>query len=203
MPAIQSMARPASPVEHGAHPIRLWGKLFSPPVTKMFTRAGRAAILDRKAYTEAFFDGDAAADGAIIVALVGAVTYVGWWLRGIVQLSITGLFSVLIASIVSWLILALATWFVATRLFGSSNRPQTMLAMHGLAPLPLVLEIIGGLVAGLGLIWYLVILVLATQEASDLKMRDAAVSVLIGFAAAALIRLLMGVPFAVLGGLFG
>ena len=104
---------------------------------------------------------------------------------------------------VSWLILALATWFAASRLFGSTNRPQTMIAMHGLAPFPLVLEIFGGLVAGLALIWYLVILVLATQEASDLKMRDAAVSVLIGFAAAALLRALIGVPFAVFGGLLG
>jgi hypothetical protein len=78
-----------------------------------------------------------------------------------------------------------------------------MIAMHGLAPLPLILEIFGSLVGGLGLIWYLVILVLATQEAAELKIKDAAVSVLIGFAAAALLRALIGVPFAVLGGLFG
>jgi hypothetical protein len=171
----------------------------------MFTRAGRAAILDRKAFTEAFFDGDAAADGAIIVALVGAVTYLGalLWRSALSVFSIPGLLQLVIAAVISWLILSLTTWFVATRLFGSSSRPQSMIAMHGLAPLPLVLEIFGGLVAGLALIWYLVILVLATQEASDLKTRDAAVSVLIGFAAAALLRALMGVPFAVLGGLFG
>ena len=171
----------------------------------MLTRAGRAAILDRKAFTEAFFDGDAAADGAIIVALVGATTYLGTLLRlgAFDFFDIARLFQWVIAAVVSWLILALATWFTASRLFGSTNRPQTMIAMHGLAPFPLVLEIFGGLVAGLALIWYLVILVLATQEASDLKMRDAAVSVLIGFAAAVLLRALIGVPFAVFGGLFG
>ncbi len=171
----------------------------------MFTRAGRAAILDRKAFTEAFFDGDAAADGAIIVALVGATTYLGALLRlgAFDFFSIARLFQSVIAAVISWLILALATWFVATRLFRSSNRPQSMIAMHGLAPLPLVLEIFGSLIGGLGLIWYLVILVLATQEAAELKIKNAAVSVLIGFAAAALLRALIGVPFAVFGGLFG
>ncbi len=131
----------------------------------MFTRAGRAAILDRKAFTEAFFDGDAAADGAIIVALVGAVTYLGTLLRlgAFDFFSIARLFQSVIAAVLSWLILAFATWFVATRLFRSTSRPQSMIAMHGLAPLPLIREICGSLVGGLGLIWYLVILVLATQ----------------------------------------
>ena len=171
----------------------------------MFTRAGLAAILDRKAFTEAFFDGDAAADGAIIVALVGAATYLGTLLRlgAFDFFSIARLFQSVIAAVISWLILAFATWFVATRLFRSTSRPQSMIAMHGLAPLPLILEIFGSLVGGLGLIWYLVILVLATQEAAELKIKDAAVSVLIGFAAAAVLRALIGVPFAVLGGLFG
>jgi hypothetical protein len=171
----------------------------------MFTRAGRAAILDRKAFTEAFFDGDAAADGAIIVALVGATTYLGTLFRlgAFDFFSIARLFQSVIAAVISWLILAFATWFVATRLFRSTSRPQSMIAMHGLAPLPLILEIFGSLVGGLGLIWYLVILVLATQEAAELKIKDAAVSVLIGFAAAALLRALIGVPFAVFGSLFG
>ncbi len=174
-------------------------------MTKMFTRAGRAAILDRKAFTEAFFDGDAAADGAIIVALVGVATYLGTLLRlgAFDFFSIARLFQSVIAAVISWLILAFATWFVATRLFRSTSRPQSMIAMHGLAPLPLILEIFGSLVGGLGLIWYLVILVLATREAAELKTKDAAVSVLIGFAAAALLRALIGVPFAVFGSLFG
>ncbi len=169
----------------------------------MFTRAARAAILDRKAFTEAFFDDDAAADGAILVALVGAGVYLGsLTFHGVLSFfSLGSLLQALIGSVASWLILAFATWFAATRLFGSSNRPQTMIGQHGLAPLPLVLEIFGGLTAAVGLVWYLVILVVATREASDLPLRPAAVSVLIGFAAAAIIRALLGVPFAVFGAL--
>lgn len=162
-------------------------------------------MLDRKAFTEAFFDGDAAADGAIIVASVGGLTYLGLLLRlgSFGSFSVGTLFQVLIAAVVSWLILAFATWFTATRLFGASGRPQTMMALQGLAALPLLLEMFGRWAGGVALIWYLVVLVVATREASELKTRDAAVSVLIGFAIAALFRALIGVPFALLGGLFG
>ena len=58
-----------------------------------------------------------------------------------------------------------------------------MMALQGLAALPLLLEIFGRWAGAIALIWYLVALVVATQEATDLKTRDAAVSVLIGFAA--------------------
>jgi len=172
---------------------------------KMIRRATRAAMLDRKAFTEAFFDGDAAADGAIIVASVGGLTYLGLLLRlgSFGSFSVGTLFQVLIAAVVSWLILAFATWFTATRLFGASGRPQTMMALQGLAALPLLLEMFGRWAGGVALIWYLVVLVVATREASELKTRDAAVSVLIGFAIAAVFRALIGVPFALLGGLFG
>jgi hypothetical protein len=63
----------------------------------MFTRAGRAAIFDRKVYTEAFFDDDAMADGAIVVAGVGALTYVGVLARGIVGFDLSGLLQILLA----------------------------------------------------------------------------------------------------------
>lgn len=172
----------------------------------MFSRAVRAAAFDRKAFTEAFFDDEAAADGALVVASVGAITYLGLWLRGIAVLSVQGLLQSLVAAVISWLILAFATWFVATRLFGGGGRPQTMMAMHGLAALPLVLELFegfaSGLIAAAGLIWYLAVVVVATREASDVNTRNAAVSVLIGFAIAAIFRALIGVPFAVFGALF-
>lgn len=172
-------------------------------MAKMLTRAGRAATLNRRAFTESFFDHDAAADGAIIVASVGAATYVGRlaWLGVLGAFNLRGLFQVVIGAIISWLILAFATWFIATKLFGAGGRPQTMIAMHGLAALPLLLEIGGGLLAVAGLVWYLVVLVVATQEASELDTRKAAVSVLIGFALAALVRALISVPFAVFSGL--
>ena len=167
----------------------------------MFTRAGRAAIFDRKVYTEAFFDNDAMADSAIIVGLVGAATYVGFLITGVFAgFELTNLLELVLYSVVSWLILGFATWFAASRLFKGSGRPQTLLAMQGLAVLPLLLEIFGSPLSWVGLVWYLVILVVATKEGSDLPYKQASASVLIGFAAAFILRLLLGAPFALLSG---
>jgi hypothetical protein len=181
-----------------------YGQVPSSGVIKMFSRAGRASLLDRKPFTEAFFDGDAPADAAILVSLVAAAVYVGTLARvgALGAFSISDLFRVVIAGVVSWLVLGFATWFVANRLFDASSRPQTMIGIQGLAVLPLLLEIFGSAIGGLGLVWYLAILVVATREATDLKLRDAGVSVLIGFAVAALFRALLSVPFAALGALF-
>ena len=169
---------------------------------KMFIRAGRAAIFDRKAFTEAFFDDDAMADGAIVVAAVGALTYLAALLRfnAFDRFDVAALFQVLIASVASWLILGFATWFAATRLFQSSGRPQTLIAMHGLAPLPLLLEAVGSPISWAGLVWYLAILVVATKEGTDLPYKYSGVAVLIGFAAAFLVRALLRVPFALFSG---
>ncbi|HEU5112945.1 MAG TPA: YIP1 family protein [Acidimicrobiia bacterium] len=170
----------------------------------MFSRAGRAAILDRKPFTEAYFDGDSAADAAILVALVAAITYVGRLLitGAIGAFSLPGLLESVIAGVVSWLILGFASWFAATRLFQSTGRPQTFIALQGLAVLPLVLELFGRIGGGIGLIWYLVILGVGTREAANIDTRNAAVSVLIGFAIAAIFRTLLGVPFVVFSALF-
>jgi hypothetical protein len=171
----------------------------------MFSRAGRATILERKPFTEAYFDGDSAADAAILVALVAAVTYVGRLLvNGVITaFSLPGLFQSVIAGVVSWLILGFASWFAATRLFQSTGRPQTFIALQGLAVLPLLLELFGQIAGGIGLIWYLVVLVVGTREAASIDTRNAAVSVLIGFAIAAIFRTLLGVPFAVFSALTG
>jgi hypothetical protein len=144
------------------------------------------------------------ADGAIIVALVGGFTYLGVLLRfgALNRFDVAALFQSLIISVASWLILGFATWFSATRLFGSSGRPQTLIAMQGLAALPLLLEIMGSPISWIGLVWYLAILVIATKEGTDLDYKFAAVSVLIGFAVTAIIRLLIGAPFALMSGLF-
>ena len=172
----------------------------------MFTRAGRAAIFDKKVYTEAFFDDDAMADAAIIVALVGAVTYVGFLLRALFAIGsfpgfdLTGMIEIVLYSVVSWLILGFATWFAATRLFQATGRPQTLIALQGLAVVPLLLEIFGSPISWVGLVWYVAILVVATRQASDLPYKEAGLSVLIGFAAAFVVRLLLGAPFALLGG---
>ncbi len=168
----------------------------------MFTRAGRAAMFDKDAFTEAFFDDEAMADGAIVVALVGLVTYLGVTLIGGFSFSVAGVLGSLITPIISWLILGFATWFAAARMFGATGRPQTLIALQGLAALPLLLEIGGEVAGAVGLVWYLAVLVIATKVATDLITRNAALAVLIGFALAVLVRALISAPFRALSAIF-
>jgi hypothetical protein len=142
------------------------------------------------------------ADSAIVVALIGALTYLGILIRfGILDaFDLPALFQVVIGSVASWLILGFATWFAANRLFQGGGRPQTLVGMQGLAVLPLILEVAGSPLSWLGLVWYFAILVVTTKVATDLDYKLSGVSVLIGFAAAALVRALLGVPFALLSG---
>lgn len=159
----------------------------------------------RDAFRQAYFDNDSAADAAILVALVGAVIYLGQLviLFGISAFDIRSLLGVVIGSVVSWLILAFATWGVARWLFESMARPQTMIGVQGLAVLPLVLDLGNNRILGAaGLVWYLGLLVMATQEVTDLDLKKSGVSVLIGFAAAVLLRALLNVPFAAFSSLF-
>lgn len=174
-------------------------------MTKIFSRAFRATIFQRDAFKEAYFDGDSPADGAILVALVGALTYLGLLLvNGLIDaFDIRTLLEFVIGAVVSWLILAFATWGVSRWLFDSMSRPQTMIGVQGLAVLPLLLDIANNQILGaIGLVWYLVLLVIGTQEVTDLDVKKSGVSVLIGFAVAVLFRALLNVPFAAFSSLF-
>lgn len=173
-------------------------------MTKIFNRLFRATLFQKEAFKEAYFDGDSSADGAITVSLVAALTYLGLvWLAGVGSFSLTGLLSWVIGGVTSWLILAFATWAVARYFFESMARPQIMVGVHGLAVLPLLLDIPDNQIVGaLGLVWYLGLLLVGTREVTDLDFKKAGVSVLIGFAAAALLRALLNVPFAAFSSLF-
>jgi hypothetical protein len=172
-------------------------------VTKIFNRLFRATLFQREAFREAYFDNDSAADGAITVSLVAAATYFGLLAASSLSFSITGLLAWVIGGVTSWLILAFATWGVSRYFFQTMARPQVMVGVHGLAVLPLVLDVFDNqLIGAVGLVWYIALLVIGTQEVTDLDLKKSGVSVLIGFAAAVLVRQLLNVPFAAFNSLF-
>ncbi|HEY5890524.1 MAG TPA: hypothetical protein VIW94_07480 [Acidimicrobiia bacterium] len=172
-------------------------------MTKIFNRLFRASLFQRDAFREAYFDNDASADGAITVSLVAAATYLGLLAASALTFSVTGLLAWVIGGVTSWLILAFATWGVARYFFNSMARPQIMVGVQGLAVLPLVLDVFDNQVIGaLGLVWYIALLVMGTREVTDLDIKKSGVSVLIGFAAAVLVRALLNVPFAAFSSIF-
>lgn len=167
-------------------------------------RAVRAAFLDRKTHSELFFDDNATADGVMVVAGVAAVVYL--WrviVDAAIGFSIEALLQIIIYALIGWLLLAATTWFAASRLFRGSGSVPTMLRLHGFTHLPLILNAAGStLLAGVAIVWWLVSLVVATKEAAGTTTRDSALSVLIGFALVALVRLLFAIPFYALQSLF-
>ncbi|MEX1091910.1 MAG: YIP1 family protein, partial [Acidimicrobiia bacterium] len=147
---------------------------------KILSRAFRATLFNRDAFKEAYFDDDSPADGAILVSLVGGLIYMGQLFlpSSLSAFDFRALLSVVIGSVVSWLILAFATWGVSRWMFDSMSRPQVMVGVHGLTVLPLLLDLSGSRIVGaIGLLWYLALLVVATQEVTDLDLKKSAVSV--------------------------
>lgn len=173
---------------------------------KIFSRAVRGAMLDRKAFAEVFWDDDATADGVIVVASVAAASFVIVALtRASVSIgSIPALLQTAISAVASWLILAAATWFAATRLFKTGGGIQTMMATHGLAYLPTIAFVVPvAIVPVVGLVWYVAVLTRATQEAVSSDTKVAFLAVLVGFAFMLIVQAIFRLPFTAASALFG
>ena len=173
---------------------------------KIFSRALRGAMLDRKAFAEVFWDDDATADGVIVVAVVAAASFLVVVLtRASVSLgSIPALLQTTISAVASWLILAAATWFASTRMFKTGGGIQTMMATHGLAYLPTIAFVIPLAIAPvIGLVWYVAVLTRATQEAVSSNTKTAFLAVLVGFAFMLMIQAIFQLPFTAASALFG
>ncbi len=170
----------------------------------MIQRAVRAALFDRRAYDAAFFDADATADAVMLVGGVHGVVYLvqSFVFAGFSFRLVEGLLAAIISGLASWLFLAVAVWFAGTRLFRGAAQMQTVIRLHGFAVLPLLLGVFAAPVLVIaGVVWYLAALVIATSVALSLSLRDAALSVLVGYAILFLVGLVFRLPFLVLGGL--
>jgi hypothetical protein len=173
---------------------------------KIFSRAFRGAMLDKKAFAEVFWDDDATADGVIVVAVVAAASFVIVAMtRASVSLgSIPALLQTTVSAVASWLILAAATWFAATKMFKTGGGIQTTMATHGLAYLPTITFVIPiAIVPVIGLVWYIAVLTKATQEAVSTTPKTAFLAVLVGFAFMLMIQAIFRLPFTAASALFG
>ncbi|HSJ26974.1 MAG TPA: hypothetical protein VLB67_02115 [Acidimicrobiia bacterium] len=173
---------------------------------KIFSRAVRGAMLDRKAFAEVFWDDDAVADGVIVVAAVAVASFlvVALTRASVAISSIPALLQTTVSAVASWLILAAATWFAATRLFKTGGGIQTTMATHGLAYLPTLTFVVPiAIVPVVGLIWYVAVLTRATQEAVSSDTKTAFLSVLVGFAFMLIIQAIFQLPFTAASALFG
>lgn len=166
---------------------------------KIFSRALRGAMFDKKAFEHAYWDDDATADGVILVATVSAVAFViqAVLSAGLGTGAILGFLGAAISGVAQWLILAACVWVASTKIFKSGGGLQTMMAAHGLAYLPLLLTAVPIVLVGMAaVLWYLAVLVVATRATTESNLKIAVLSVLVGYAILVLLSaILSGVTF--------
>lgn len=171
----------------------------------VLTRSIRAALFERRPYGEVLYEASATGDAALLVAGVSAVVFLVTALRSGTTNPIDlvlGLVPNAIFALAGWLFLALATWFAGSRLFRGSGDAQMVMRAHGLAYLPNLLGVAGGLAGAVGSLWSLAAAAVGTAVAMSLTTRDGALSVLIGAAALFVFGLIFRLPFLALGSVF-
>lgn len=167
---------------------------------KIFSRAVKGALFDRKAFEQAFWNNEAVADAVIVVGAVGATgVVIGAIITGTLGPGlILGVLWAAVYAVAGWLVLAACVWFAATKIFKTGGNIQTMFATHGLAYLPLLAVSLSfipyiGMVA---VLWYLAVLVVATRVTTESDGRKAVLSVLVGYALLVILDRIIG------GGIF-
>ncbi len=169
----------------------------------LFNRAFRAALFDRKPYTDWLFESAATADAAmLVIAVIAAVVVISGLIGGSALGLLAGLLPTVILGLASWILLGAASWFAGTRLFEGSGDWQTVIRLQGLAYLPNLLAAAGPLPQFIGYLWYLAAAVVGTEIALSQSRRNAGLSVLTGAALLLVLELLLGATFTGISGGF-
>jgi hypothetical protein len=83
----------------------------------LFKQMYRAARLDKKLYTELFFDSYATGNAVLAVVLVYGLIYLGIVAGSIVRFDLIRMLWFLLGGIVGWLIVGGGLWLAGTKLF--------------------------------------------------------------------------------------
>ncbi len=150
----------------------------------------RAARLDRKLYTEVFFDSYATGNAVLVVVLVYSLIYLAVILGTPAGFSLLGLIRFMLGGVVGWLIVAGALWLAGTKIFQGHGTGATSVRLSGFAHTPLLLLAaaaavpagFGQLVVVAALLWFGSSLAVAAQAMFELDLRQAALSALIAIA---------------------
>lgn len=156
----------------------------------LFNQMIRAARLDKKLYTELFFDSYATGNAVLAVALVYAVIYVGIIAGSAVRFDLIRLLWFLLGGLVGWLVVGGGLWLAATKLFNGHGAGATSVRLTGFSHTPLVLLVaafyvpsgLAQLIIVVALVWFGATLAVAAQAMFDLDMRQSALSALMAIA---------------------
>ena len=156
----------------------------------LFNQMIRAARLDKKLYTELFFDSYATGNSVLAVAVVYALIYLGIIAGSVARFDLIRLLWFLLGGLVGWLVVAGGLWLVATKLFQGHGAGATAVRLTGFSHTPLLLLIVAFFVPSgvaqliilVALVWFGGTLAVAAQAMFDLDLRQAALSALMAIA---------------------
>ena len=167
------------------------GTLTGGGTTVLFNQMFRAARLDKKLYTQLFFDSYATGNSVVAVALVYAVIYLGIVAGSVIRFDLIRLLWFMLGGLVGWLVVAGGLWLAATKIFQSSGVGATAVRLTGFSHTPLLVLIAASFVPpGVGrqliivaaLVWFGASLAVAAQAMFDLDVRQALLSALMAIA---------------------
>lgn len=156
----------------------------------LFNQMVRAVRLDRKLYTELFFDSYATGNAVLVVALVYGVIYLALIAGTTASFDLLQFLWFMLGGIVGWLVVAGALWLAGTKVFQGHGTGSTSVRLTGFSHVPLLLLIaavfvssgIAQLVIVIALLWFGASLAVAAQAMFDLDLRQAGLSALIAIA---------------------
>lgn len=156
----------------------------------LFTQMLRAGRLDRKLYTELFFDSYATGNSVLAVVVVYVAIYVGLIAGTTVRFDLIGLLWFMLGGVVGWLVVGGGLWLAGTKLFDGHGTGATSVRLTGFSHTPLLLLVVAffvpsGLVQVIivaALVWFGATLAVAAQAMFDLDLRQSALSALIAIA---------------------
>lgn len=157
----------------------------------MLDRLMRAARLDRKLYTEIFFDAAATGDAVLLVAGIYAVLYLALAIGSAsVGFSVIGFIGVMLSGLIGWLIVSGGLWLAGTKLFEASARGATVIRLAGFSHAPLAIlivapfvgSVLSDVVVAAALIWFVAAIAAAARVLFDFDTQRSVASALLAVA---------------------
>lgn len=162
-------------------------------MNQVVSRSVRAAMLDRKVYTELVFDSSAIGDAVLVVALVGAIrVLVAFVLGGF--FNFLAFFETMIFGVAGWLAFSFAVWLVGTKLFQGDAQPQTVMRVMGFVFVTMLATIIPGTIGTVvAVLWFGAAATVAAQAVLGLELPNALATTVVALGVLYLIGLIFRV----------
>lgn len=156
----------------------------------MLDRIMRAARLDKRLYTELFFDAAATGDAVLLVAGIYGALYLALVIGADLTFGVIGFIGILLSGLIGWLIVSGGLWLAGTKLFEGSARGATVVRLTGFSHVPLAVlvlapfvgSVLSDVVVALALIWFVAAIAAAARVLFDFDTQKSVASALLAVA---------------------